>query len=42
MSGAEIKLDRYAKFRKLGQFREYIVKAGDWRAADKERAAVSD
>mmetsp|Transcript_37782 Transcript_37782/g.95575 ORF Transcript_37782/g.95575 Transcript_37782/m.95575 type:complete len:506 (-) Transcript_37782:966-2483(-) len=41
MSEAEIKLDRYAKFRALGQFREYVVKAGDWRAADKEREAAT-
>lgn len=41
MSEAEIKLDRYAKFRKLGMFQEYVVKGGDWRGAAAERSAVS-
>ena len=41
MSENEIKLDRYAKFRALGQFREYVVKGGDWRRTGEERAAVS-
>jgi acetyl-CoA carboxylase carboxyl transferase subunit alpha len=40
MSGAEIRLDRYAKFRKLGQFEEFAVRAADWRAARAERAAA--
>lgn len=40
MSENEIKLDRYAKFRALGQFREHVVKGGDWRAAAAEREAV--
>jgi acetyl-CoA carboxylase carboxyl transferase subunit alpha len=42
MSEEEIKLDRYAKFRKLGQFREWVVRGGDWRGAQAEREAVSD
>ena len=41
MSESEIQLDRYAKFRKLGQFREHVVKGGDWRNSDTERANVS-
>lgn len=41
MSEEEIKLDRYAKFRRLGRFQEYVVKAGDWRGAEEERADVS-
>jgi acetyl-CoA carboxylase carboxyl transferase subunit alpha len=40
MSEAEIRLDRYAKFRKLGQFEEFAVRAADWRAARAERAAA--
>jgi hypothetical protein len=40
MSEEEIKLDRYAKFRKLGQFQEFVVKGGDWRNALTERSAV--
>lgn len=40
MSGAEIRLDRYAKFRKLGQFEEFAVRAADWRSARSERAAA--
>lgn len=42
MSEEEIKLDRYAKFRKLGQFREWVVRGGDWRGAQAERDAVSE
>ena len=41
MSGEEIQLDRYAKFRKLGQFQEFAVRGGDWRNAIAERSAVS-
>ncbi|MEW5312704.1 MAG: hypothetical protein WDW38_004318 [Sanguina aurantia] len=41
MSGAEIRLDRYAKFRKLGMFREFIVKGGDWKTATAERNAAT-
>lgn len=40
MSEEEIKLDRYAKFRKLGQFQEFVVKGGDWRNALAEREKV--
>ena len=40
MSEEQIKLDRYAKFRKLGQFREFVVRGGDWRNADADRAQV--
>lgn len=40
MSGEEIKLDRYAKFRKLGQFQEFVVKGGAWKEALAERAGV--
>jgi acetyl-CoA carboxylase carboxyl transferase subunit alpha len=41
MTGEEIQLDRYAKFRKLGQFQEFAVRGGDWKTAVAERAAVS-
>lgn len=41
MTAEQIQLDRYAKFRKLGQFREYVVRGGDWRNADGEREKVS-
>ena len=33
-------MDRYAKFRKLGQFQEFAVRGGDWRKAIADRAAV--
>lgn len=41
MTAEEIKLDRYAKFRRLGLFEEFIVKGSDWRTAraDREQAA---
>lgn len=38
MTGEEIKLDRYTKFRKLGEFDEWVVRGGDWKAANAERA----
>jgi acetyl-CoA carboxylase carboxyl transferase subunit alpha len=41
MTGEEIQLDRYAKFRKLGQFQEFAVRGGDWKTAVAERAAVA-
>ena len=41
MTGEEIQLDRYAKFRKLGQFQEFAVRGGDWRKAITDRASVS-
>jgi len=31
--GDDIRLDRYAKFRKLGQFEEFLVAGGKWREA---------
>mmetsp|Transcript_4634 Transcript_4634/g.10954 ORF Transcript_4634/g.10954 Transcript_4634/m.10954 type:complete len:511 (-) Transcript_4634:1505-3037(-) len=40
MSENQIKLDRYAKFRALGQFREYVVKGGDWKRTGEERDAA--
>jgi acetyl-CoA carboxylase carboxyl transferase subunit alpha len=35
-----VRLDRYAKFRKLGMFEEHLVHGGQWREARKQRAAV--
>lgn len=40
MSAEEIQLDRYAKFRKLGMFDEYVVKGGKWRETRSEREAA--
>lgn len=40
MTEEQIKADRYAKFRKLGQFREYLVEGGDWKSADARREAA--
>lgn len=40
MSASEIRLDRYAKFRKLGMFEEFLVRGGQWRDARAARAAV--
>ena len=40
MTAEEIQLDRYAKFRKLGQFQELAVRGGDWKTAVADRAAV--
>jgi len=40
MSGDEIRLDRYAKFRKLGQWEEFLVQGGQWREAREARAKV--
>jgi hypothetical protein len=37
----EIKLDRYAKFRKLGDYADYPVVGGLWREAREERAKVT-
>jgi hypothetical protein len=37
----DIKADRYNKFRKLGEFREYLVEGGNWSAADERRNAAS-
>lgn len=41
MSTQEIQLDRYQKFRMLGEFDEFIVKGGDWRTAREERSQSS-
>lgn len=41
LSPSEIRLDRYAKFRKLGMFEEFLVRGGQWREARAARAAVS-
>mmetsp|Transcript_31817 Transcript_31817/g.70685 ORF Transcript_31817/g.70685 Transcript_31817/m.70685 type:complete len:500 (-) Transcript_31817:1816-3315(-) len=41
MTGEEIQLDRYAKFRQLGMFQEFIVKGGDWKNALAERAEAT-
>ncbi|CAL5218470.1 g154 [Coccomyxa viridis] len=38
LSGEEIRLDRYAKFRKLGQWEEFLVRGGQWREAREARA----
>ena len=40
MTGDEIRLDRYAKFRKLGMFEEFLVPGGRWREARAARAAA--
>ena len=40
LSGEEIRLDRYAKFRKLGQWEEFLVRGGQWREAREARANV--
>lgn len=37
----EVKLDRYAKFRALGQFEEHLVPGGQWRETRAARAKVS-
>ena len=41
LSPSEIRLDRYAKFRKLGMYEEFLVRGGQWREARAARAAVS-
>jgi acetyl-CoA carboxylase carboxyl transferase subunit alpha len=41
MSEREIQLDRYQKFRKLGQFEEWVVRGADWRNTRSERANAS-
>jgi len=40
MTAEEVQLDRYAKFRKLGQFQEFAVRGGDWKKAIADRASV--
>ncbi len=42
MTEEEIKLDRYAKFRKLGQYEEFLVTGGAWKEARAERESVSN
>eukprot|EP00878_Enallax_costatus_P001030 GHUV01001165.1.p1 GENE.GHUV01001165.1~~GHUV01001165.1.p1 ORF type:complete len:493 (+),score=148.14 GHUV01001165.1:149-1627(+) len=41
MSEREIQLDRYQKFRKLGQFEEWVVRGADWRNTRSERSGAS-
>lgn len=41
MSEEDIKTDRYNKFRKLGEFREYLVEGGNWQGADERRSSAS-
>jgi hypothetical protein len=36
----EIKVDRYNKFRKLGEYRDFIVKGGKWEEAEARRASM--
>jgi hypothetical protein len=40
MSEDDIKADRYFKFRKLGEFRDFLVEGGDWKSADERRAGA--
>ena len=40
MDEADIKLDRYAKFRKNGQYEEFLVSGGKYREAKKARTEV--
>lgn len=40
MTEAEIKHDRYMKFRGLGHSREFVVTGGAWEKADADRAAA--
>lgn len=40
MDTESIKLDRYAKFRKIGQYEEFLVRGGKWREARKARKEV--
>ena len=40
MNGVEVMADRYAKFRKLGEFTEFKVKGGRANAAREERKKV--
>ena len=41
MSAEDTKLDRYAKFRRLGQFEEWLVPGGRWKETREERKRVS-
>jgi len=38
--GDDIRLDRYAKFRKLGMYEEFLVSGGKWREARAARAGA--
>eukprot|EP00879_Flechtneria_rotunda_P014922 GHRR01015592.1.p1 GENE.GHRR01015592.1~~GHRR01015592.1.p1 ORF type:complete len:330 (+),score=131.53 GHRR01015592.1:399-1388(+) len=40
MNEREIQLDRYQKFRKLGQFEEWVVRGSDWRNVRSERSSA--
>jgi len=40
MDPEDIKLDRYAKFRRIGQYEEYLVRGGQWKEAQKARREV--
>ena len=40
MDTEAIKLDRYAKFRKIGQYEEFLVRGGKWQEARKARKEV--
>lgn len=40
MDPEAIKLDRYAKFRKIGQYEEFLVRGGKWKEARKLRKEV--
>lgn len=40
LSEDEVRLDRYAKFRALGQYEEYLVPGGQWRETRAARDKV--
>lgn len=40
MDTEAIKLDRYAKFRKIGHYEEFLVRGGKWKEARKARKEV--
>ena len=40
MDEEEIKLDRYAKFRRIGQYEEFLVSGGNYEDARKARVEV--
>lgn len=40
MDEEDIKLDRYAKFRKIGQYEEFLVSGGKYKEARQARAEV--
>lgn len=41
MSESEIRLDRYAKFRKLGMYENFLVQGGQYKEAREEREKVT-